>query len=60
MESRRDVLEEWVDELQGVIEDLPEGIVKASLMDTHEMLCKILYQELTRTGEIQDYFLDMD
>ena len=58
METRREVLEEWVDELQGVMEDLPEGIIKASLMDSHETVCRILFNELVRTGEIQDYFLD--
>ena len=55
METRREVLEEWIDELQAVFEDLPEGVVRASLMDTHEALCRMLYQELERTGELQDY-----
>ena len=57
METRREVLEEWIDELQGAIEDLPEGVIKSSLMDTHEALCKILFKELIRTGEIKDYAL---
>ena len=60
METRREVLEEWVDELQGAIESLPEGIIKASLMDSHETVCRILFNELVRTGEIEDYFLDVD
>ena len=60
METRRQVLEEWIDELQGVIEDLPEGVVRASLMDTHESLCKMLFVELVRTGELQDYILGAD
>ncbi len=60
METRRQVLEEWIDEFQGVIEDLPEGGVRASLMDTHESLCKMLFVELVRTGELQDYILGAD
>ena len=60
METRRQVLEECIDELQGVIEDLPEGVVRASLMDTHESLCKMLFVELVRTGELQDYILGAD
>ncbi len=54
------MLEEWIDELQGVIEDLPEGVVRASLIDTHESLCKMLFSELVRTGELQDYILGAD
>lgn len=57
METRREVLEEWIDELQSVIEDLPEGIIRASLADTHESLCMMLFNELTSTGEISDYLL---
>lgn len=57
METRRQVLEDWIDELQGVIEDLPDGVVRASLIDTHESLCKMLFAELVRTGELQDYIL---
>lgn len=60
METRREVLEEWIDELQGVIEDLPEGIIRASLADTHEALCHVLYNELVSTGEIEDYMLQDD
>lgn len=60
METRRQVLEDWIDELQGVIEDLPDGVVRASLMDTHESLCKMLFVELVRTGELQDYILGAD
>ena len=58
METRREVLEEWIDELQCWIEDMPDGIVRASLMDTHESVCRVLFNELVRTGEIQDYFLE--
>ncbi len=54
------MLEEWIDELQGVIEDLPDGVVRASLMDTHESLCKMLFAELVCTGELQDYILGAD
>lgn len=59
METRREVLEEWIDELQAVFEDLQEGVVKASLMDTHEVLCRMLYQELSRTGELDSYLQDV-
>lgn len=57
MENRRQVLEDWIDELQCWIEDLPEGIIKASLMDTHEAICRVLFNELVSTGEIENYFL---
>lgn len=57
METRQEVLEEWIDELQCWIQELPEGVVKASLMDTHDSLCKVLFNELCRTGKINDYAL---
>ena len=60
METRKEVLEEWIDELQAAIVDLPEGVIRASLMDTHESLCKMLHAELARTGELQDYILQVD
>ena len=60
METRREVLEEWIDELQCWLDDLPEGVVRASLMDTHESLCQILFGELVRSGEIEDYIFSKD
>ncbi len=60
METRREVLEEWIDELQCWIDDLPEGVVKASLMDTYESLCRMLFNELARTGELRGYIPELD
>lgn len=60
LETRQEVLEEWIDELQAAIVDLPEGVIRASLMDTHESLCKMLYSELVRSGELQSYILQED
>lgn len=59
METKRETLEEWIDELQCWLDDLPEGVVRASLMDTHEILCRMLFNELVCTGEIEDYILEI-
>lgn len=59
VETRREVLEEWIDELQCAIDCIPDDVAQAVLRDGQESLYRVLYSVLCASGEIKDYLLDI-
>ena len=59
METQRETLENWIDELQCALDIAPDGIVSAVLQDGQDVLYRLLYELLVSTGEIADYFKDV-